>query len=152
MCFLTLVSLFKSSIKTVLSNSNEPSQGQSSLKNKWTSVWYWIELLNRKWSSQSEYMWYLMHLGTRFVFFFNHNSVIWMRKLSHILMLWWREIIFLVVKTYSFGNQLSCSLRHLKHLFATRCNYKLICLSEEWQSKGPCVYMIYPILTLDMVY
>ena len=28
MCFLTLVSLFISSIKIVLSNSNEPTQGQ----------------------------------------------------------------------------------------------------------------------------
>ena len=72
-----------------------------------------------------------------------------MRKLSHILMLWWREIILLlVVKTYFFGNQLSCSLRHLKHLFATRYNYKLICLSEKRQSKGPCVCMIYHILTI----
>lgn len=56
MCFLTLVSLFISIIKTVLSSSNELLKDESLLENKVCMVLNKEGFQMGTWSSQSEYV------------------------------------------------------------------------------------------------
>lgn len=56
-------------------------------------------------------------------------------------MLWWREKVLLhVIKTFSSGNEFSCSLSHLSHHYATTCHYQMVCFSEKNCAESMCLY------------